>query len=136
MQSKVGDKYDIWHRDMLSRFGSILQEKMSQLYKESSSIRSELEKITLDGDINEIVAFISTVRSAETKKDIWEKELKSFQSSHRLLGQRYSFPEDWLYLDNLEGEWDAFNQILIKKVAIMQERIPELQRRIYKKIDG
>ena len=131
VQSKVGDKYDIWHRDMLSRFGGILQEKMSQLYKESSSIRSELEKITLDGDINEIVAFISTVRSAETKKDIWEKELKSFQSSHRLLvGQRYSFPEDWLYIDNLEGEWDAFNQILIKKVAIMEERIPELQRRI------
>ena len=46
------------------------------------------------------------------------------------MGQRYSFPEDWLYLDNLEGEWDAFNQIFIKKLAIMQERIPELQRRI------
>ena len=105
VQSKVGDKYDIWHRDMLSRLKGILQGKMSQLYKESSSIRSELEKITLDGDINEIVAFISTVRSAETNKNIWERELKIFQSSQRLLvGQRYSFPEDWLYIDNLEGE--------------------------------
>ncbi len=131
VQTKVGDKYDVWHRDMLSRFGNILQERMNGFYNEASKARNQLEKMTLDADINEIVAFVTTVRNGEANKDTWKLDLKSFQSSQRLLvGQRFRFPEDWLYIDNLEGEWDAFNQILSKKIEVMDERIPELQRRI------
>lgn len=36
---------------------------------------------------------------------------------------RYQFPDDWLYSDQLRGEWSAFNEILKRKNDSIQEQL-------------
>lgn len=36
---------------------------------------------------------------------------------------RYQFPEDWLYSDQLRGEWSAYNEILKRKSDSIQEQL-------------
>ena len=38
---------------------------------------------------------------------------------------RYQFPEDWLYSDQLRGEWSAYNEILKRKNDSIQEQLGE-----------
>lgn len=42
----------------------------------------------------------------------WEKQVDQYKDEQKILeGQRYQFPSNWLYVDNVEGEWAAFNEI-------------------------
>lgn len=36
---------------------------------------------------------------------------------------RYQFPDDWLYSDQLIGEWGAYNDILKRKNDSIQEQL-------------
>ena len=38
---------------------------------------------------------------------------------------RYQFPDDWLYSDQLRGEWSAYNEILKRKNDSIQEQLGE-----------
>lgn len=36
---------------------------------------------------------------------------------------RFQFPDDWLYYDQLNGEWSAFQEILRRKNDSIQEQL-------------
>ena len=47
-----------------------------------------------------------------------------YQEGQRILErQRFTFPSSWLYIDNVEGEWGAFNDILKRKDASIQDQV-------------
>jgi dynein heavy chain 1 len=37
--------------------------------------------------------------------------------------QRYAFPADWLYVDQIMGEWSAFSDILKRKDDSIKEQV-------------
>ena len=37
--------------------------------------------------------------------------------------QRFQFPSNWLYADNVDGEWGAFNEILKRKDSSIQTQV-------------
>lgn len=41
---------------------------------------------------------------------------------------RYQFPDDWLYSDQLRGEWSAYNEILKRKNDSIQEQLGTLNQ--------
>ena len=44
--------------------------------------------------------------------------------------QRFKFPTDWLYYDNVEGEWSAFQEIYARKMHALEGQIPSLRQKI------
>ncbi len=44
--------------------------------------------------------------------------------------QRFQFPSNWLYSDNIDGEWGAFNDILKRKDGSIQTQVASLQMKI------
>ena len=43
----------------------------------------------------------------------WEKQVNVYREGQRILErQRFQFPTSWLHVDNIEGEWSAFNEII------------------------
>ena len=40
------------------------------------------------------------------------------------------WPEDWLPIEQVEGEWSSFQQQLGKRTAILEEQTPTLQAQI------
>ena len=46
----------------------------------------------------------------------WEKQVNVYREGQRILErQRFQFPSGWLHVDNIEGEWGAFNEIIKRK---------------------
>lgn len=48
---------------------------------------------------------------------------------------RYQFPDDWLYSDQLQGEWSAFNEILKRKNDSIQEQLGECPQSFETRMD-
>lgn len=57
--------------------------------------------------------------------------VQNFNESQRILErQRFQFPANWLYSDNIEGEWGAFSDIMKRKDSSIQTQVASLQMKI------
>ncbi|XP_015784706.1 dynein heavy chain, cytoplasmic isoform X1 [Tetranychus urticae] len=132
VQSKVTLKYDSWHKEVLSKFGSLLGNEMVKMHTLISKSRSELEQQSIDtANTKEAVTFITYVQSLKSKMRQWEKQVEIYKEGQRVLErQRFQFPTNWLHVDNIEGEWSAFNEIMRRKDAAIQAQVASLQVKI------
>ena len=54
-----------------------------------------------------------------------------YREGQKLLEKhRYQFPSSWLYIDNIEGEWTAFQDIMKRKEVSIQNQVASLQMKI------
>jgi dynein heavy chain 1 len=57
----------------------------------------------------------------------WQEKLTLFQTGEKVLAQnRISFSEGWIYYDRIEGEWNAFQQIVARRNEAVQGQRDEL----------
>ena len=57
--------------------------------------------------------------------------LQVFGSGQKLLEkQRFQFPHNWLYTEQVDGEWGAFNDIMNRKEITIQNQMGTLQGKI------
>uniref|UniRef100_A0A8C5Q446 AAA+ ATPase domain-containing protein n=1 Tax=Leptobrachium leishanense TaxID=445787 RepID=A0A8C5Q446_9ANUR len=132
VQSKVNLKYDSWHKEVLSRFGQMLGQNMTEFHSQISKSRQELEQHSVDtASTSDAVTFITYVQSLKRKIKQFEKQVDLYRNGQRLLEkQRFQFPSSWLYIDNIEGEWGAFNDIMRRKDSAIQQQVANLQMKI------
>eukprot|EP01117_Protostelium_nocturnum_P006264 TRINITY_DN2259_c0_g1_i6.p1 TRINITY_DN2259_c0_g1~~TRINITY_DN2259_c0_g1_i6.p1 ORF type:complete len:4259 (-),score=1954.67 TRINITY_DN2259_c0_g1_i6:110-12886(-) len=132
VQASVNNKYDYWHKDFISNFGSKLNESMKNFNGSIQKAREELEKLSVDSvSAQEAVIFIIQIQELKRNVRQWETDIKTFSSGQQLLTrQRFQFPTDWLDYDMVEGEWSAFNEILKRKSDSLASQIPALQAKI------
>lgn len=70
------------------------------------------------------VTFITFVQDLKRKTKTWGPMIEVCASGEKSLERfRYQFPDDWLYSDQLRGEWSAFNEILKRKNDSIQEQL-------------
>ncbi|KAK3805063.1 MAG: dynein heavy chain [Linnemannia elongata] len=132
VQSKVNAKYDSWQREVLNRFGNMLGTSMKEFHGAVSKARYDLELHSVDShSTGEAVTFITFVQDLKRKVAKWENDVDLFRQGQKTLErQRYQFPNDWLYCDQIDGEWSAFNEILSRKNNAIQDQIAGLQMKI------
>ncbi|XP_069594120.1 cytoplasmic dynein 1 heavy chain 1 isoform X2 [Ranitomeya imitator] len=132
VQSKVNLKYDSWHKEVLSKFGQMLGQNMTEFHSQISKSRQELEQHSVDtASTSDAVTFITYVQSLKRKIKQFEKQVDLYRNGQRLLEkQRFQFPSSWLYIDNIEGEWGAFNDIMKRKDSAIQQQVANLQMKI------
>lgn len=62
---------------------------------------------------------------------VWDKQVEVYREAQRILErQRFQFPNNWLHVDNIEGEWSAFNEIIKRKDSAIQTQVASLQSKI------
>ncbi|GJE87844.1 dynein heavy chain protein 1 [Phanerochaete sordida] len=77
------------------------------------------------------VQFITFVQDLKRKTKTWGPMIELCASGEKTLERfRYQFPDDWLYSDQLRGEWSAYNEILKRKNDSIQEQLAGLQLKI------
>ncbi|XP_041352869.1 LOW QUALITY PROTEIN: cytoplasmic dynein 1 heavy chain 1-like [Gigantopelta aegis] len=132
VQSKVTLKYDSWHKEVLTKFGSLLGNEMSEFHAQISKSRSDLEQQSIDtANTSEAVGLITHVQSLKRKMKNWEKQVDMYKEGQRILErQRFQFPSNWLYIDNVDGEWGAFGDIMKRKDSSIQTQVASLQMKI------
>ena len=76
VQSKVSLKYDSWHKEVLSKFGNMLSNEMTEFHAHVSKSRSDLEQQSIDtANTSEAVGLITQVQGLKRKMKIWEKQV-------------------------------------------------------------
>ncbi|KAG8927614.1 Cytoplasmic dynein 1 heavy chain 1 [Tulasnella sp. 418] len=77
------------------------------------------------------VTFITFVQDLKRKSKAWGPMIELCANGEKTLERfRYQFPDDWLYSDQLKGEWSAYNEILKRKNDSIQEQLAGLQLKI------
>ncbi|CAH1114572.1 unnamed protein product [Psylliodes chrysocephalus] len=132
VQSKVSLKYDSWHKDTLGKFGSLLSNEMTSFHSNVSKSRSDLELQSIEAaSTSDAVCFITYVQQLKRSMKAWEKQVDIYKEGQRILErQRFQFPTNWLHVENLEGEWGAFNEIIKRKDSSIQTQVASLQQKI------
>ncbi|KAK6637160.1 Dynein heavy chain, cytoplasmic [Polyplax serrata] len=132
VQSKVSLKYDSWHKDTLAKFGALLGNEMNLFHNQVTKSRTELEQQSIEAaSTSDAVTFITYVQSLKKQLKAWEKQVELYRESQRILErQRFQFPQQWLHVDNIEGEWSAFNEIIKRKDSSIQAQVASLQIKI------
>ncbi|XP_038118676.1 dynein heavy chain, cytoplasmic isoform X2 [Culex quinquefasciatus] len=132
VQAKVTLKYDSWHKEALSKFGQLLGNEMSTFHTKVSKSRSDLEQQSIEAaSTSDAVCFITYVQSLKKEMLVWDKQVEVYREAQRILErQRFQFPNNWLHVDNIEGEWSAFNEIMKRKDSAIQTQVASLQAKI------
>jgi len=133
VQSKVSLQYDSWHKDkVMSKFAAFLSSEMSNLHSAISKARTDLEHQSIDSaETKDAVTFITYVQNLKSKSKEWEKQVDLFKLGQQTLErQRFQIPAGWLHVDNIEGEWSAFNEIMKRRESAIQTQIASLRLKI------
>uniref|UniRef100_A0A5K3FEA9 Dynein heavy chain, cytoplasmic n=2 Tax=Mesocestoides corti TaxID=53468 RepID=A0A5K3FEA9_MESCO len=132
VQSKVTMKYDSWHKEILSKFGSNLGNEMQDFYKQISEARTELEKRSVDSKATgDAVNTITYTQSLKRKLKQWEKQVNLCKTGQNILYRdRFQFPSNWRDAENIQGEWSAFQEILRRKESSISTEVASLQMKI------
>ncbi|XP_047532350.1 dynein heavy chain, cytoplasmic isoform X1 [Vanessa atalanta] len=132
VQSKVALKYDAWHKDVLGKFGALLAGEMVQFHARLAKSRGQLEQQTIEAaSTSDAVSLITYVQQLKREVLAWEKQVDVYREAQRILErQRFQFPAQWLHVDNIEGEWSAFNEIMRRKDSSIQTQVASLQQKI------
>ena len=76
VQTKVTMKYDSWHKEILSKFGSMLSQDMHEFHAHVSKARTDLESQSLEASTTgEAVGVITYVQALKRKMKNWEKQV-------------------------------------------------------------
>ncbi|BES93792.1 dynein heavy chain [Nesidiocoris tenuis] len=132
VQSKVALKYDSLEKEILTKFGNLLGNEMQSFHSHISKSRSELEKQSIEAaSTSDAVTFITYVQSLKRNMKDWQKQVEVYKDGQRILErQRFQFPNSWLHVDNVEGEWSAFNEIIKRKDLSIQAQVLSLQQKM------
>ncbi|KAK9240220.1 dynein heavy chain, N-terminal region 1-domain-containing protein [Lipomyces kononenkoae] len=133
VQARINAKYDTWQQNILIRFADILSGNIRDTYLDLERTRRELEVQTLDmSSTKRAVAFVTIVQTAKGKAVPWEEHIDSFRTGQITLSRnRYQFPADWIFIDQIDGEWAAFKEILQRKVKIVEEKLDVLRTQVF-----
>lgn len=132
IQNKVNLKYDTLQKAIVQQFGTRLGEDISDFFTNVSKARTELEQQSLEvATTAEAVTFITYVQGLKRRVKAWERNVDIYRDGQKILErQRYQFPSNWLYSDNIDGEWGAFSEILKRKDGAIQTQVSTLQHKI------
>lgn len=130
VQTKVNAMYDQWQKNLLMEFSVKLAKTVVQFHSLMNLSRNLLEA-PLGNATQDLVNFIVLVRDLRARSADWGVELKICGNGQKLLErQRFQFPTDWLYFEQLNGEWSSFLEILQMKSAKMVDQQVILQSKI------
>ncbi|CAJ0587193.1 unnamed protein product, partial [Mesorhabditis spiculigera] len=132
VQGKVSFKYDNWHKEVLQKFSAALGQEMQTFHGQVSKWRSDLEGQSVDsGSTTDAVQLITYVQGLKKQTKIGQDQVDKFRAAQRLLNQqRFQFPNQWLYAEHAEGEWDALQDLLLRKDSAIQSQVANLQTKI------
>lgn len=138
VQANVNNKYDYWHKDILSNYGARFAEQMKAFHGTISAARLDLESLSIDSATTlECVSFVLKIQDVKQNLTRWERALEEFKTGQLLLQrQRFAFPSDWLEYEVVEGEWQQFMEILQRKTAEIESEIPILQKKVSAEVNA
>ncbi|KAI9809961.1 MAG: hypothetical protein M1825_000394 [Sarcosagium campestre] len=132
VQTKVNAKYDQWQHEILLKFAARLGNRIKEVFTDVEKARRDLEGQALEASSTaQAVTFITIVQQCKRKVKTWAPEVEQFHQGQTTLSRhRYQFPTDWLYVEKIDHEWTALNEILARKSKLVEDQTDALRAKI------
>ncbi|CAN6639183.1 dynein heavy chain, cytoplasmic [Trichomonascus vanleenenianus] len=131
VQSRINSKYDIWQHDVIHKFSEQLGSQMREVCSEMEFVRRNLENQVLDGSTEMVVSAVTTAQSCNNKLEKWDEQVSLFRSGQTALARnRFQFPSNWLFIDQIDNEWAALKEILSRKNSLIDGQIDAIRARV------
>ena len=131
VQSKINNKYDAWHKEIMNKFAEQTNVGMKTFYNTIGNARESLEKNSIEEPSSDIVQFITEVQEVKSKLKNWENEFEKYKNSKKILDkQRFRYPNDFTNMEQMESEWNKLLSQVKKKTKVMDEQIPAIRARV------
>lgn len=132
IQIRINSKYDIWQHDILLKFSQRLNNSMRDVCSEMESHRRDLESQMLDvSSVEGMVKCLTAIESCSAQSELWEKKVVLFRGGQQALSRhRFQFPPKWLFIDQVENEWIALQDILEKRKSTMNQQSDNIRIKI------
>ncbi|GAM88599.1 hypothetical protein ANO11243_066330 [Dothideomycetidae sp. 11243] len=132
VQIKVNAKYDQWQHELVTQFAQRLGNRSTEVYTDLQKSRKDLEGQSLEASSTaQAVQFITTVQQVKRKVKTWGADMAIFRDGQRTLSRhRYQFPSNWLYIEQVDHEWTALNEVLARKSKIIDDQTDALRSKI------
>ena len=130
VQHKITSKYDQWHKEILNQFGKTLNANLNKFFAIIKQAREKLEKIDFSTGEGTVTA-ISDLNYCKKSLPKWSSDLEHFKDGQKLLEvQKFHFPADWTFSDQIEGDWLVVKQILARKSEDFDKLFDELKGKL------
>ncbi|KAF5093945.1 hypothetical protein D0Z00_003775 [Geotrichum galactomycetum] len=132
VQVRINAKYDGWQQEIILKFSQRLNSAMKDLCAEIERLRRDLENQTLDSfSTDQVVATVTKVQHGTNFLAKWESQVSLFRNGQTTLSRyRFRFPSSWLFIDQVDSEWNALKEILGKKSAIIESQLDGVRVRV------
>lgn len=132
VQAKVNAKYDQWQHELLGHFAGLFANRMVDVYAELQKSRKDLEGQSMQTtSTSQAVSFITVVQTCKRKSKVWEPEMETFRQGQQTLSRlRYQYPKDWLYVEQVDHEWTALQEVLERKSKLIADQTDALRAKI------
>lgn len=132
VQVRINAKYDGWQQEIILKFSQSLNSAMKDLCAEIETLRRDLENQSLDSfSTDQVVTTVTKVQYSTNFLAKWESQVSLFRNGQTTLSRyRFRFPSNWLFIDQVDSEWNALKEILSKKSAIIESQIDGIRVRV------
>ena len=132
VQAKVNAKYDQWQHELLGHFAGLFANRIIDVYAELQKSRKDLEGQSMQtSSTSQAVSFITVVQTCKRKAKVWEPEMETFRQGQQTLSRlRYQYPKDWLYVEQVDHEWTALQEVLERKSKLIADQTDALRAKI------
>ena len=131
MQSSLLSRYDALHKELLGAFASLVQEQSTAFIQQLHEARDLLEKFSVNTSTHEAINLILVSRDVAHSLPLWKQQRDSLIASQDLLTkQEYVYPAGWVFVDQIENDWESVKQILSRR----QDSIKASQEQLKKNI--
>lgn len=132
VQDRIQTKYDAWQRELTAVLAKHLAKDMSSAQSQLLSLRRDIEGSNLNvNNTLGAVSFITTVFSCEERITELSANLDLYHESNTTLSRmRFSFPNDWVFPDQIEGDCLALQEIIFKQQSRIKEQSDALKSNI------
>lgn len=132
VQTKVTSRYDQWQHEIKLKFAAKLGDRIRDVCGEIEKARRDLEGQSLEASSTaQAVSFITVVQQCRRKVQLWEPEIEVFRQGETLLTrERYQYPSDWIFVDHIDNEWATLNDILERKLKVVDDQSEALRAKI------
>jgi len=128
VQAQISLRYDAWQKEMLLKFANVLQGEMREFYDQIVKMRQDLESID---SISNPVKYVVVVYNIRDRREDMHSRISLFGQCERVAQrQRFVFPSNWIWNANVQGEWDAFEQIYSRRYKLLEDDLPSMQAKI------
>ncbi|KAI5952826.1 DYN1 [Candida jiufengensis] len=125
IQAKSSILYASFKKSILIEFSKLFTKEVKLFSNELLQMRSVLEKpLRFHYEVSQVIKYIGKIFDGRNKVEIWDNLLTSFSTiQNYLTKQKFEFPENWLFIDQLDLDLSKVKVLLEEKQVLILKNL-------------